>query len=176
MAQKPPQNLVLPNYPYLKKFDPAKVAEALDRKDKLVDLLTDPVGPDGTVINVPMDMLHILAFHLAYAGADVHTDHRQLIEYRVRADPERMFEMYEWRPKGTFDDEPEPEAEPDGEAVTIAAQMRQQLTPEVREALAQILADEFAAARRDTDISPRERAEQVLIEQREIRDKLEDNR
>ena len=74
---------VLPNYPYKGAFTDAQVREALDRKDRIVELLMDPVGPDGCLINLPIDMMHILAFHLAYAGADTHTDSRQLIVGRA---------------------------------------------------------------------------------------------
>ena len=160
--------MVLANYPYRDRFTPAQVAEALDRKDRLVELLMDPVGPDGTLINIPVDMLHILAFHLAYAGADTHTDARQLIESRLRVDDSQMFEVYEWRPRGDFTDSPAPTA-PDTEAGAIAAQMRNQLTPEVRAAVAAILADEYSAATAAADVSPRERAENVIVEQREMK-------
>ena len=177
MAPDPRRNpgLVLPNYPYLNKFTPEQVADALDRKDKLVELLMDPVGPDGTLINLPVDMMHIVAFHLAYAGADAHTDHRQLIESRPTRDESQMFEMYEWRPKGEFTDPPTESDDSGGEAATIAAQMKQQLTPEVREALVSILAEEFQAARQAATVSGREKAQQVLIEQREMRDKMKED-
>ena len=160
--------LVLANYPYRDRFTPAQVAEALDRKDRLVELLMDPVGPDGTLINIPVDMMHILAFHLAYAGADTHTDHRQLIESRVRRDETQMWEVYEWAPRGDFGDQPAT-TEPDSEAASVAAQMRTQLTPEVRAAVAAILADEYRAATAATDVSPRERAENVIVEHREMK-------
>ena len=160
--------MVLANYPYKDRFTTAQVAEALDRKDRLVELLMDPVGPDGTLINIPVDMMHILAFHLAYAGADTHTDARQLIESRVVRDQQQMFEVYEWRPRGDFTDSPAA-AEPDTEAAGIAAQMKNQLTPEVRAAVAAILADEYSAATAAANISPRERAENVIVEQREMK-------
>lgn len=166
---------VFPNYPYAKAFTRAQIDDALDRKDKIVELLMDPVGPDGTIINLPVDMLHILAFHLAYAGADTHTDHRQLIESRTTRDESQMFEMCEWRPKGSFGARPEPAADSSGEAATIAAQMRQQLSPEVRSALVSILADEVTAARQGVAVSEREKAAQVLIEQREMRDKMKED-
>lgn len=157
--------LVLPNYPYLNKFSAEQVTDALDRKDRLVELLMDPVGPDGTLINLPVDMMHILAFHLAYAGADAHTDHRQLIESRTRVDESQMWEVYEWRPRGDFGD-----AEPatDTEAATIASQMRQQLTPQLRAAVAEILLDEYTAAT-DDRTTKRQRADNMLLEQREMR-------
>lgn len=156
--------LVLPNYPYLGKFTPEQTEEALARKDRLVEIMLDPVGPDGTLINIPMDMLHILGFHMALAGGDVHTDYRQLIESRTRRDDTGMFEMSEWRPRGEFSDEPAPVADAGSEAATVAAQMRNQLTPQVRAALATILAEEFAAATSDRDITPREQADNVLLE------------
>jgi hypothetical protein len=154
--------LVLPNYPYRGKFSNEQVREALDRKDRLVEAMMDPVGPDGTLINIPVDMLHILAFHLAYAGGDVHTDHRQLIESRLVQDKNAMFEIYEWRPRGEFGPQADAQDTTTTEAAELANQMRQQLTPEVRSALAQILLDEYQAAR--PTISQRERAENVLTE------------
>ena len=161
--------LVLPNYPYLGKFSNDQVREALDRKDRLVEAMMDPVGPDGTLINIPVDMLHILAFHLAYAGADVHTDHRQLIESRLIRNTDSMFEIYEWRARGEFGTPPTAEIEATtSQAAEIAANMRQQLTPEVRAALTTILLEEYKAA--DRDISQRERAQNVLTEQREMKE------
>lgn len=135
----PANPLVLPNYPYLNKFAPEVVAEALERKDRLVELMMDPVGPDGTLINIPVDMLHILAFHLAYAGADAHTDERRLIESRKRRDDSGMFEIYQWRPVGEFDDEPEPDSDGEDQAAAIAAQMTSQLSPDLRAKVAALL-------------------------------------
>lgn len=160
--------LVLPNYPYLNKFTKEQITDALARKDKLVELLLDPVGPDGTLINVPVDMMHILAFHLAYAGADTHTDSRQLIEARVRRDETQMFELKEWRPRGEFSDS-EPVGPAADEATAIAAQMKQQLTPEVRAAVASLLAQEYAAATERGQVTQRERAQNVLLEAREMK-------
>lgn len=140
--------LVLPNYPYRGKFTDDQVGEALDRKDRIVALLMDPVGPDGTLINIPLDMLHVLAFHLAYAGADTHTDYRQLIESRPHRDDTGMFEMCEWRPRGEFGDPP-PSPDITGEAQSLASQMRSRLTPEVRAELVAILADEYAKRKED---------------------------
>lgn len=148
--------LVLPNYPYRGKFTNEQVREALDRKDRLVEAMMDPVGPDGTLINIPVDMLHILAFHLAYAGADVHTDHRQLIESRLVRNTNAMFELYEWRPRGEFTDTPAEADTTTSEAAGIAENMKQQLTPEVRAALTAILLEEYKAA--DRAISQRDRA------------------
>ena len=124
------EQLVLPNHPYKGKFSTEQVREALDRKDALVALLMDPVGPDGTLINIPVDMLHILCFHLAYAGADAHTDSRRLIESRLCRDPDAMFELYEWRPVGEFGDTAPAQDDVSTEAAGIAATMKQQLTPE----------------------------------------------
>jgi hypothetical protein len=161
------EDLVLPDHPYKGKFTADQVREALDRKDKLVELLMDPVGPNGTLINIPIDMLHILAFHLAYAGADTHTDSRRLIESRLRNDPDAMFEMYEWRPVGEFGDTEIVQANNvTAEAAGIAATMKQQLTPELRAALAEILADEYRAA--TPQISRRQRADAIITEQREL--------
>lgn len=158
---------VLPNYPYKGKFSAEQVRDALDRKDRLVELMMDPVGPDGTLINMPVDMMHILAFHLAYAGADTHTDHRQLIESRVTRDEGAMFEMYEWRPRGEWaTDTAEPATSAEAEAAGLIAQMKTQLTPEIRAALATLLAEEAAAAA--PSVSDRERAANMLIEQRQL--------
>jgi hypothetical protein len=159
--------LVLANYPYRDKFTTEQVREALSRKDKLVELLMDPVGPDGCLMNLPVDMMHILAFHLAYAGADVHTDGRQLIEARIVRNEDAMFELYEWRPRGEFGDgQVTDDVDATGEAAVIAAQMRTQLTPEVRSALAAILLDDYAGAAPE---SRRDRATAVLTENRQMR-------
>lgn len=161
------EHLVLPNHPYKGKFTAEQVSEALDRKDRLVALLMDPVGPDGTLINIPVDMLHILAFHLAYAGADTHTDSRRLIECRLRKDSDAMFELYEWRPVGEFGDTIPPENDVTSEAAGIAANIKRELTPELRAALTEILLDEYRAA--TPQISRRQRADAILTEAREMR-------
>lgn len=163
--------LVLANYPYKGKFSPEQVREALNRKDRLVEIMMDPVGPDGTLINIPVDMLHILAFHLAYAGADAHTDNRQLIESRLRRDENAMFELYEWRPRGEFGDDISTPSTGD-QAAKVAKDLRTKLTPEVREAVAAILLDEYTAA--GNPVSQRETAEAVLLEQRELGDQRKD--
>ena len=159
--------MVLPNFPYKNRFTPEQVREALDRKDRILELLMDPVGPDGCLLNLPIDMMHILAFHLSFAGADAHTDSRQLIESRICRDEGAMFEVYEWRPRGDFGDEA-PTVETESEAATLAAQMRTQLTPDVRAALAEILIDEFNKAA-PRELSRREQAENVLTEHRELK-------
>ena len=166
------QQLVLPNHPYKNKFSTEQVREALDRKDRLVALLMDPVGPDGTLINMPVDMLHILAFHLAYAGADTHTDSRRLIESRLCHDPDAMFELYEWRPVGEFGDTAPEQPDMSTEAAGIAAEMKAQLTPEVRAALTEILLDEYRAA--TPQITRRQRADAILTEAREMRPNLKE--
>ena len=161
------EQLVLPNHPYKGKFSTEQVREALDRKDALVALLMDPVGPDGTLINIPVDMLHILCFHLAYAGADAHTDSRRLIESRLCRDPDAMFELYEWRPVGEFGDTAPAQDDVSTEAAGIAATIKQQLTPELRAALTEILLDEYRSA--TPQISRRQRADAILTEAREMR-------
>jgi hypothetical protein len=163
--------LVLQNYPYKGKFSPEQVREALDRKDRLVELMMDPVGPDGTLINIPVDMLHILAFHVAYAGGDAHTDERQLIESRLVRDENAMFELYEWRPRGEFGDQTDPPST-DDQAAKIAEDLRTKLTPEVRDAVAAILLDQYNAA--GQPVTKRETAEAVLLEQRELGDQRKD--
>ncbi len=136
-----PSALLLPNYPYLNKFSPEQVRDALERKDKLVELMMDPVGPDGTLISIPPDLLHILAFHLAYAGADAHTDDRQLITATARTDESQMFEIYEWAPRGE-NQEPAPVDTTTAEAAELADAMRVKLDPQVRAKLIDILLQE----------------------------------
>lgn len=121
---------VLPDYPYKNAFTAEQVREAMDRKDRILALLMDPVGPDGCLMSLPIDMMHILAFHLAYAGADTHTDSRRLIESRMVRDDSQMFEVYEWRPVGGFGDEPEPEP-------------KRELSAQERAALTEAMVDEL---------------------------------
>lgn len=166
------EKLVLPNYPYLNKFTPEQVEAALERKDRLVEAMTDAIGPDGTWINIPQDMLHILGFHLAYAGADVFDD-LALIESRVRENEANDNEfgllwegLREWRPKGEFADDPDKpdDADTQMQARQLAAQFRRQSTPELRAALAEIFAEEAAEADKRNGLTGRQRAQNVLAE------------
>lgn len=164
--------LVLRNYPYLNKFTPEQVEAALDRKDRLVEAMTDAIGPDGQWITIPADMLHILGFHLAFAGADVFDD-LALIESRLHENTANNNEygllwegVREWRPKGEFEDDPDKpaDAETQMEAQHIAAQIRRQHTPELRAALAEIFAEEAGQAVEQRQITSRQRAQNVLAE------------
>ncbi len=167
--------LVLPNYPYLNKFSHEQTAAALDRKDRLVEAMTDAVGPDGTMIAIPTDMLHILAFHMAFAGCDV-INELALIESRVVPNQAndndyglQWSDWREWRAKGEFgettDDDTPTAAE---EAKQIAAQLRSEFSPDVRAALAEIMTEDAADQAEKSRPTSRERAENVLREQ-EIR-------
>lgn len=161
--------LVLPNYPYKGKFSPEQVEAALARKDRLVEAMTDAVGPDGTWINIPPDMLHILGFHVAFAGGDVFDD-LALIESREVVNPGNDNEhgllwegLREWRPKGDFHDDPDKPVDADAqlEAQQMAAQLRRQYGPDVRAALAEIFAEEAA----DAQARSKGQARNALVEQ-----------
>ena len=174
MGKKKDQALVLPNYPYLNKFSQEQTAAALDRKDRLVEAMTDAVGPDGTMIAIPTDMLHILAFHMAFAGCDV-INELAMIESRVVPNQAndndyglQWSDWREWRAKGEFGttDDDTPSAR--DEAQQIAAQMRREFSPEVRAALADIMTEDAADQAESSRPTSRERAENVLREQ-EIR-------
>lgn len=170
------EKLLLPNYPYLNKFTPEQVTAALERKDRLVAAMTDAVGPDGTIINIPIDLLHILGFHMAFAGCDQFDD-IALIESRVQHNEANdnehglMWEDFRiWKPKGEFKDDPDKPSDADAQmqAQQIASQLRRESTPEMRAALAEIFAEEAAAAAEKERVKPRERTRNVLAE-REIR-------
>lgn len=178
--RKKDETLALPNYPYLNKFTPEQVRAALDRKDRLVEAMTDAIGPDGTWINIPPDMLHILGFHMAFAGCDQFDD-LALIESRVVENAANDNEygllwegLRQWKPKGEFKDDPDKPSDADTqmEAQQMAALLRKQSSPELRAALADIFADEAAAAAKRAQIPSRQRAQNVLAED-EIR-KLND--
>ncbi len=128
--------LVLPDFPYKNRFTVEQLEDMMARREKLVDIMLDPVGPNGTVMSLPVDMLHILAFHMACAGADVHTDGRRLIESRTVRPEDAMFEVSEWRPVGDFEDAPAPD--PLEEAHEAVSRLR----PEVRDAVARILSND----------------------------------
>lgn len=169
--QQQDQKLVLPNYPYKGKIPPEKVSEALDRKDRLVEAMTDAVGPDGTWINMPVDMLHILAFHLAFAGAEVFED-LALIESREIENQGNdnnfglIFEgLREWRVKGDFTDADQPDdAEVQVKARQLHTELAKHYNPELRAALAEILAEEAAAVADTQSVTGHERAAAVLRE------------
>jgi hypothetical protein len=162
VPQPKAEKLALPNYPYLNKFSKEQVSAALDRKDRLAEAMTDAIGPDGTWINIPPDMLQILAFHLAYAGGEVFDD-LALIESRVRENEANdngyglLWEgLREWRPKGEFEDDADKPSDADArnEAQQMAAQLRRQLNPGVRSALAEIFAEEAGAAQAQVNGRP----------------------
>lgn len=166
------EKLLLPNYPYLGKFTPEQVEAALARKDRLVEAMTDPVGPDGTLINTPPDMLHILGFHMAFAGCDQFDD-LALIESREAPneandnDHGLLWENFRvWKPKGEFKDDPDKPADADVQmqAQQMVSQLRRQASPEVLSALAEIFGEEAEAADRRSQIAPRERTRNVLAE------------
>lgn len=154
MAKPKPDKLVLPNYPYRGRFTKEQIEAALDRKDRLVEAMTDAIGPDGTWINIPPDMLHILGFHVAFAGGDVFDD-LALIESREVENPGNNNEhgllwegLREWRPKGDFKDDPDKPSDADArsEAQQMAAELRRHSNPGVLAALADIFAEEAGAA------------------------------
>lgn len=169
MVKRKGESLVLPNYPYQGRFTKEQIDAAMDRKDRLVEAMTDAIGPDGTWINIPPDMLHILGFHVAFAGGDVFDD-LALIESREVDNPGNDNEhgllwegLREWRPKGDFHDDPDKPDDADTrlEAQQMAAQLRRQYGPEVRAALADIFAEEAADAQARVKGQPRN----ALVEQ-----------
>lgn len=166
------EKLALPNYPYLNKFTPEQVEAAMERKDRLVEAMTDAIGPDGQWITIPADMLHILGFHMAFAGCDQFDD-IALIESRLHENTANNNEfgllwegVREWRPKGEFKEDPDKPADADTqlEAQHMAAQLRRQSTPELRAALAEIFAEEAAEVSEQRQITGRQRAQNVLAE------------
>lgn len=169
---KEDSKLLLPNYPYLNKFTPEQVTETMERKDRLVEAMTDAVGPDGTVINIPVDMLHILGFHMAFAGCDQFDD-IALIESRVVENEAndndhglRWENFRAWKPKGEFKDDPDKpdDADAQRQAQQMASELRRHQSPEVIAALAEIFGEEAAAAADRERISPRERTRNLLAE------------
>lgn len=134
-------------FPYRLKWTKEMVAEVLGRFDRIKDTMTDVVGPSGQRMYIDPSIVAILALHQALAGVNV-DDEAALIESRLRADRYNMFEhVREWRIKGAFDDDDEPidQAEVQARAERLRKEMRENVDPDVLDALETTIADEFKA-------------------------------
>lgn len=132
-------------FPYRLKWTKEMVDEVLGRFERIKDTMTDVVGPSGQRMYIDPSIVAILALHQALAGARIDDD-VALIESRLRADRYNMFEhVREWRVKGDFDDDDEPEdqAEIQARAQRLRKEMRENVDPDVLEALESTIADEF---------------------------------
>lgn len=132
-------------FPYRRKWTKEQLDEILDRKDRLVEAMTDAVGPTGQMLYLPPDMVHIMALHIALAGGEVREELAYIVS-RLRPAGEVMFaDTREWLLKQEYKPGPAPADETAAKAKAAADQIRRQLTPEVTAALTQILADGFNA-------------------------------
>ncbi|OKH70824.1 hypothetical protein EB72_24835 [Mycobacterium sp. SWH-M1] len=144
-------------FPYRRKWTKAQLAEILDRKDRLVEAMTDAVGPVGQMLMLPLDMLHILALHLSLAGGDVRPELAYIVSRPVqqeendkKSDSVVVFEgLREWVLKSEYEPAPADPDETTARAQAAADQIRRQLSPEVTAVLTQILSERFAQAEMD---------------------------
>lgn len=157
-------------FPYRRKWTQAEFDEILARKDKLVEAMTDAVGPVGQAMFVPPDHLHMLALHLALAGGDVHDDLAYIVSVRRPAGTTLFEDAREWKVKKEYQPTAEDLDETQAMAKMAADKIKRQLSPEVRKALQVIMADELQKVGGEP-ITDRDRAEAVLVEQ-EMRDQL----
>ena len=162
-------------FPYRRKWTQEEIDEILARKDRIVEAMTDAQGPVGQTLFIPPDSLHILGLHLALAGGEVHDDLAYIVSVR-RPEGTTMFEdAREWVVKKEYRPAPPDPDEDQTVAVAKAAaeKIKRQLTPEVREVLTAIMADEFEKATKDSEPTRRERAEALLAEA-QMRERLKD--
>ena len=131
-------------FPYQGKWTKEQLSEVYERWERIKEALIDPVGPTGLPLGIPFDQVAILSFHLALAGGDVHED-VALIASRIRPAEHGMYaDAREWMPKDEL--EPVPE-DAEAKAAELAKSVEsQQITPEVRQALARIFAAGDVAA------------------------------
>jgi hypothetical protein len=142
---------LLERMPWRGKFTKAEVQIFEQRRARLVDAMTDAVGLFGQVMYTDPAHLQLLAAHVAMAGDFFDDGRGRFLEYRIR-DSETssgavVFEgVREWRKVGEFDaKDPPPPPPPKREAMAraAAAQIREQLPPEVLALVAEDLATEF---------------------------------
>lgn len=132
-------------FPYRLRWTQELVDEVLTRYEIIKDTLTDIVGPSGQRMYVDPSITAIQALHLALAGTTIDED-LALIESRLRPDRYNMFEhLREWRAKGEFDDDDEPvtREEIEARAEQLRKEMREQVDPDVLDALEDKIATEF---------------------------------
>lgn len=138
------------NFPYHRKWTKAQLDEILARKDGIAAAMMDAVGPTGQIVYIPDDLRHILALHLALAGAEVRDD-LAYITAKIRPDEPGMFaDTREWLLKSEYKPGPPPADETTAKAKAAADQIRRQLTPEVRAAVVALMTtqlDETEASR-----------------------------
>src|SRR5688572_2972244 len=83
-------------FPYRRKWTKVELDEILDRKDRLVEAMTDAVGPSGQALYLPPDLVHIMALHVALAGGEVREELAYIVAH-VRPDESGMFQgAREW--------------------------------------------------------------------------------
>jgi hypothetical protein len=149
-------------FPYRLRWTQELVDEVLTRYEVIKDALTDIVGPSGQRMYVDPSITAIQALHLALAGGTLDED-LALIESRLRPDRYNMFEhLREWRARGEFDDDDPPvtSEEIKARAEQLRKEMREQVDPDVLDALESTIADEF-----NTDIKKnRRRGKRVVKE------------
>lgn len=142
-------------FPYRRKWTQEQLDEIFSRHVRLVEAMTDAVGPTGQVIYVPPDMLNILALHLALAGGEVQdrlayivgkpyvrpaeddSPNRENSNQRVYFDDVR-----EWVLRSEYEPGPPDPDETAAVAKAAAEKIRRQLPPEVMAQLAEIFIEE----------------------------------
>lgn len=137
------------SFPYRRKWTQAQFDEICDRKDRLVDAMTDAVGPTGQVLYLPDDLIHILALHMSLAGCDVQDRLAYIVSRPIT--PEKPDELVfqdarEWVLRQEYEPGPADPNDTAAQAKAAAEKIRRQLSPEVTAALAHILADGLNAA------------------------------
>jgi len=175
-------DITLKSFPYTRDWTQAEFDEILDRKDTLVEALTDALGPAGQMLWLPAELIHILAFHLALAGALV-DDQLAWIVSKPYAPPPPQ-EGDENREDGTYrvtfeglrhwvlkEDYTPPAPDPvetNALAQAAADKIRRQLSPQMTEAVMAILAERFK--KNTPDPATRLDRAEVAIADAELRD------
>lgn len=149
--------ITLESFPYRRDWQQEEFDEILARKDLLVEAMTDALGPTGQMLWLPADIIHILAFHLAFAGGTVEDRLAWIVSKPYEPPPPSEdddkqvdgtgrihFEgLRHWVLKENYQPGPPDPDETTAMATAAAEKIRRQLTPAVTEALTAILADQF---------------------------------
>lgn len=132
-------------FPYRRKWTQEQIDEILDRKDKLAAAMTDAVGPVGQQLYIDASHLHVLALHLALAGADVHDELAYIVAEIINS-PGAPADFHHWHLRADYQP-PAPDAdEIQRKAAAAADQIRRQLSPEVRREVLEMMREEYERA------------------------------
>lgn len=146
-------DIILKKFPYRRKWTTTQVEEIKARELRIADAMMDAVGPDGQVLGIPSDIIHIMALHLTLAGADIRDELAYIVAV-IRNSNGLPADFHQWVIKDEYEPAPPDPDETRRKATAAADQIRRQLSPEVRREVMAMMRDEFTRTTEDKDGAP----------------------